>query len=84
MVWPILAAALEIGKEIYTAIGNDCVGDDDEALRRIVQHWLSNDREASWRKLAESLLTQQLYRQHGSRIYSKYVSKGLWIHFQEA
>ena len=77
VAWPRLATALKIAKEIHTAIGNECVGNDREALRRIVRHWLDNDPKASWRKLAESLLTQQLYRQHGSRIYSKYVSKGL-------
>lgn len=76
ITWPQFGLVLDIEKEIIEKTAQQFGGDEQRALRHIVTHWLDNDHDASWEKLAKAIMRIPMLREKGAQLYTKYVSKG--------
>ena len=64
---------LDIDRTVETQIYEECRGDDDSAMRRVLRHWFDN-YEPSWEGLAIALMSLSPYKKKGAYIYNKYVN----------
>ena len=87
VAWPRLLFALDIDRTVETLIIKKCRVDDEKcgadekaAMEELLKHWLDNDEDATWDKLAKALMSQPPFTRTGAYIYNKYVNnEGMYV-----
>ena len=80
VAWPRLLFALDIDRTVETGIKEECGVDEQAAMGELLKHWLDNDKDATWEKLAKALMSQPPFKRTGAYIYNKYVNnEGMFV-----
>ena len=80
VAWPRLLFALDIERRVETRIAEECGADETAAMGELLKHWLDNDEDATWDKLAKALMSQPPFTRTGAYIYNKYVNnEGMYV-----
>ena len=81
VAWPRLLIALDIDRTVETLIIKKCRVDNEKAaMGELLKHWLDNDKDATWDKLAKALMSQPPFKRTGAYIYNKYVNnEGMYV-----
>ena len=80
IAWPRLLFALDIDRTEETRIIKECGVDETAAMGEMLKHWLDNDEDATWDKLAKALMSQPPFTRTGAYIYNKYVNnEGMYV-----